>query len=311
MFITPDLAVVIATKDRAEAIRKYALPSLNRSEYRDFVCVVWDASGDDATREAVEGGSWGFQILYFRASRLGSSSQRNDAARYVLEAFPSVGYVVFIDDDSELSPEALKGVRAAFRETRALIVNIRMKPIAPPSFRGRVLQAAKRFLGTNRHGATPFLYNYGGDDEPGGIEVDWASGGGMGVDVSVFRDLSVFFTEEFQRFGGYALGEDFAFSFYVSRKGLGRVVNSREGYFLHYAAGLPRLDVENLAASKWYNFHLLFETIHGKGKPWLRAWFKLFMCAAAVKLLFRARSFDVPAVLRGISAARGALAERG
>ncbi|MDR2529260.1 MAG: glycosyltransferase [Synergistaceae bacterium] len=303
--MSPEMAVIVATKDRAEAIRKYALPSLNRSEYRDFVCVVWDASRDEATRAAMEEGSWEFQLLYFRAPRPGSSSQRNDAARYVLEAIPSVRHVVFIDDDSELSPDALGGVRAAFQEEGVRIVNIRMKPVAPPSFRRRASQAMKRLLGMNRHGATPYLYNYGGDDEPGGIEVDWASGGGMGVDVSVFKELRFFFLEEFQRFGGYALGEDFAFSYYVSRKGFGRVVNSREGYFLHYAVGSARLDVENMAASKWYNFHLLFDRIYGKeGGLWLRARFKLFMCAATVKLLFRARSLDVPAVLRGVSAAR-------
>jgi glycosyltransferase involved in cell wall biosynthesis len=309
----PVLAVVIATKNRCEAIRRYALPSLERSLFRNFVCVVWDASDDDATRDVVEGRSWGFEVAYFKAPRTGSSSQRNDAVTHVVENYPSVDAVVFMDDDSEFSEEALDGVLASFRESGALIVNIRMKPLTPLSWRGRTIQRLKRFLGMNRHGATSFLYNYGGSDEAAGIDAEWAGGGGMGVDVSVFSELRIFFPEEFQRFGGYALGEDFAFSFFVFKKGHGRIVNGARGYFLHHAAGGSRLDVKNMAASKWYNFHLLFDAVYG-GVDGLRlrclkVQFKLFMFAAALKLLIRARSFNICAVLRGIQAARAALKE--
>jgi hypothetical protein len=307
------LAVVIATKNRSEAIGKYALPSLERSSFRDFVCVIWDASDDASTREVVEKRSWGFEIAYFKAPRVGSSSQRNDATRHVLKNYPTARAVVFMDDDSELSVDALCGVIASFRETDASIVNIRMKPIAPPSWRMKMARRLKCFLGMNRHGATSFLYNYGGSDEAAGADAEWAGGGGMGVDVSVFEKLRIFFPEEFQRFGGYALGEDFAFSFFVSQKGHGRIVNSARGHFLHYAAGSSRLDVKNMAASKWYNFHLLFDAIYdGVDGPrlwWLKVQFELFMCAAALKLLIRARSLDVRAVLSGIKAAFAALKE--
>jgi glycosyltransferase involved in cell wall biosynthesis len=308
-----NLAVVIATKNRGDAMRKYALPSLQRSSFRDFVCVVWDASDDASTREVIEARSWNFQLAYFKAPRAGSSSQRNDAVKYVLGNYPSVRGIVFMDDDSELSEDALDGVAASFRKRGALIVNIRMKPLTPFSWRGRTAQCLKRLLGMNRHGATSFLYNYGGDDEGAGIGAEWASGGGMGVDVSVFERLNIFFPEEFQRFGGYALGEDFAFSFFVFKKGYGRIVNSEYGCFLHYAAGGSRLDVRNMAASKWYNFHLLFDAVYDDVEGWrlwsLKAQFKLFMCAAALKLLVRARSFNVCAVLSGIAAARAALKE--
>ncbi|MDR1874150.1 MAG: glycosyltransferase [Synergistaceae bacterium] len=311
--MTPLLAIVIPTRNRAGAIQKYALSSLERSDFRDFACVVQDASDDDLTREAVEERPWNFEVSYVRATRTGSSSQRNDAVRRVLTELPGVRYIVFMDDDSELSSDALSGVLASFRESGASIVNIRTKPVAPPSFRSKMTQGLKRVLGTNRHGATAFLYNYGGNDEATG-EVEWASGCGMGVDVSVFREWHIFFPEEFERFGGYALGEDFAFSFFVSQRKRGRIVNSAYGHLLHYAAGSARLDVRNMAASKWYNFHLLFDAIYesgknagGPGRRWLRAKFGLFMCAAAVKLLLRARSLDVASVLRGIFAARAAL----
>jgi hypothetical protein len=221
-----------------------------------------------------------------------------------------------MDDDSALSEDALGGVVASFRENGVSIVNIPMKPLTSPSFLSKTLQCLKRLLGMNRHGATSFLYNYGGSDEPRGCDVDWASGCGMGVEISVFKEQRLFFPEEFQRFGGYALGEDFAFSFFMSKKKHRRVINGVYGDLIHYAAGSARLDVKNMAASKWYNFHLLFDALYddvedpGLGSPrlWgLKIAFKLFMWSAALKLLFRAGSWDVRAVLRGVVAAKAAL----
>jgi hypothetical protein len=317
------IAVIIATRNRAEALEKYALSGLGRSAFRDFVCVVWDASDGTAAREVCESGRWPFAVFYRKAPRAGLPSQRNDAARHVLTAYPDVRIAVFIDDDCELSEDALDGVAETFRSGGARsgkavsIVNIPMKPLTPPfcracrSFRAKARGRVKHCLGMNRHGATPFLYNYGGEDETPGGDAEWASGGGMAVDISVFRDLRVLFPEAFQRFGGYALGEDFAFSFFVFKKLRGRIVNSLRGHCLHYAAGGARLDVGNMAASKWYNFHLLFDAVYDDVTGWrkgaLAAAFKLFMYAAALKLLVRARSFDIRAAARGISAARAAL----
>ena len=143
--------------------------------------------------------------------------------------------------------------------------------------------------------------------------MDWASGGGMAVDMEIFRRDRCFFPEAFQRFGGYALGEDFAFSHYLRKKLGKRIVNSLGGHFLHYPAQGARLDVAGMAASKWYNFHLLFDAIYddarGLRRAWLKVKFKLFMYAAALKVLARARSWDLLSVLRGVRAARRALKE--
>jgi GT2 family glycosyltransferase len=233
----------------------------------------------------------------------------------VLTAYPSVRWAVFIDDDCELSEDALDGVAETFRSDEAvLLVNIPLKSAAPPSFRARVRRRIKRCLGMTRHGATPFLYNYGGEDETPGGNAEWTSGGGMAVDVSVFKELRVFFPEAFQRFGSYALGEDFAFSFFIFKKLHGRILNSLRGHFSHYAAGSSRLDIENMAASKWYNFHLLFDAVYdipaGPKKARLAFAYKLFMYAAALKLLIRARSLDVFAAARGIAEARTAYRRR-
>jgi GT2 family glycosyltransferase len=231
----------------------------------------------------------------------------------VLTAYLNVRFVVFIDDECALSEDALEGVAETFRSGRAVsIVNIPIKSVAPPSLFARARRRLKRCLGMNRHGTTSFLCNYGGEDETPGDAAEWASGCGMAVDVSVFK--KVFFPEAFQRFGGYALGEDFAFSFLVFKKFRGRIVNSLRGHCFHYATGGARLDIESMAASKWHNFHLLFDAVYGDlsgpKKACLTFAFKLFMCAAALKLLIRARSFDARAAARGIAAARAALLQK-
>jgi hypothetical protein len=223
---------------------------------------------------------------------------------------------VFIDDDCELSADALDGVMETFRsEKNVSIVNIPMKPIVPTptTFRSAVQKFVKRCRGMNRHGVTmPFLYHYAGEGETPGDVAEWVNGGGMAVDVSVFRELGVFFPEAFQRFGGYALGEDLAFSFFVFKKLRRRTMNSLHGYFFHYAAGSARLDIENMTASRWYNFHLLFDTIYdGESnlkKIGVAFAFELFMCGSMLKRLLRLlvqRQFsEVPAWARGIAKAR-------
>ena len=310
--LTVPLAVIIATKNRSEAIERYALASLERSEFRDFVCVVWDASDDDRTRKAAEDGAWTFPIRYLKAPRPGLTSQRNDAVDHVLEHIPSVRYVLFIDDDCELSHDALRGILITFEKTEASVVNLPMLPNSGQRTCGLLSRIKKRW-GRKRHGATEFLYNYGSDEEKPGGDADWASGGGMALDVDVFCTLGCFFPEDFQRFGGYALGEDFAFSFFLHKKMGMHIVNSLGGHFFHYPAGGARLNVANMAASKWYNFHLLFDCLYddvrGPRRLWLKVKFKLFMLAAALRLLRRARSFDVVSVLRGITAAKRALRE--
>jgi hypothetical protein len=87
-------------------------------------------------------------------------------------------------------------------------------------------------------------------------------------------------------------------------------MNSLRGYCIHHVAGSARLNIENMAAAKWYNFHLLFDAVYGDlaglKKNILTIEFKLFMYAAALKLLVRARSLNIPAVARGIRAAKAA-----
>lgn len=312
--LTVPLAVIIATKNRSEAIERYALASLERSAFRDFVCVVWDASDDERTRKAVEDGAWTFPLRYFKAPRSGLTSQRNDAVDYVLEHIPSARYVLFIDDDSELSRDALEGVLRTFGDEGVWGVNVPHAPVlGGDGSEGQEIRRRARASSSKSRVMTSYLHNRGTCPEPNDIDVDWLSGCGMAFRREVFGELGLRFPEAFQRFGGYALGEDLALSFYLHRKMGRKLKNAVSGTLRHYAAGGARLNIANMAASKWYNFHLLFECLYddvrGPRLLWLKVKFKLFMLAAALKLLFRARSLDLLSLFRGIDSACSALRE--
>ena len=300
------LAVVIATKNRPREIEQYALASLERSDFRDFLCVVWDASDGDATQRIAEGGEWGFPLACVRAPRSGLPSQRNDAVEYVLEHHPCARCFLFIDDDTELSGDALSGLMESFEDERVWGVNVPHVPRLPWTSAA----GATPSPGAGVRIVTPCLYNRSVCPEPPGISVDWLSGCGMAFRREVFEELGLRFPEAFQRFGGYALGEDVAASFYLKRK-LGKELrNALSGALRHHAAGGARLNVAGMVASKWYNFHLLFEAIYeGGAGPILKLKFKLFMIAAALKALARARSLDLPSLIRGIGEARRGLKE--
>ena len=310
--MSPRIAVVIATKNRYEDIQRHAFASLERSAFRDFVCVVWDASDDDRTRDSVQRKSLNFQCMYFKAPRRGSSSQRNDAVEYVLQTYTSVQYILFMDDDCEISPDTLDGILETFKMSDVSLVVL---PIYPSSGEREAVWVSwvKRRLGWNHYGATDFLYNYkSSEGKPGGM-AEWAGGSCIAADVNIFAKEGHFFPEEFQHFGGYALGEDFAFSFFLHKKKGKRIVNSLRGHFLHFPAKGARLNVAGMVASKWYNFHLLFDALysnrHGRSLLWLKLKFKLFMVLAAFKCLIRTRSLNPLPALRGIKEARMALKE--
>ena len=172
--LTVPLAVIIATKNRSESIEKYALASLERSAFRDFICVVWDASDDDRTRETAEGGGWSFPLRYFKAPRSGLTSQRNDAMDYVLEHIPSARYVLFIDDDSELSRDALEGVLRTFGDEGVWGVNVPYAPVlGGDGSEGQEIRRRARASSSKSRVMTSYLHNRGTCPESNDIDVDW------------------------------------------------------------------------------------------------------------------------------------------
>ena len=301
--MNPTTVVIIATKDRAEALEKYSLPSLSRSDHTDFAVVVWDASLDDAARLIAEEKRPYF-LEYVKAPRTGSSSQRNDAVAHVLDKWRDVKYMVFIDDDSELSPDALGGVVDGFLRDGVWGINI---PIQVPDDGGYWLS---RLLNVkNRMVLTPFLYNLPAcrEDRPG-AEAEWTIGAGMAFRAELFRDYRMKFPEPFEFFGGYALGEDFAFSFFIHKKLQKKLINSPKGHFIHHVHGGGRLDAKRMMAARWHNMHLLFEAVYEDVPKLKYIFFKtLFKCAFFVALSKKIVSLRNLEPFRGYLEARQAL----
>ena len=255
--MNPTTAVIIATKDRAEALEKYSLPSLSRSDYADFAVVVWDAGLDGSARKVAEKKRPYF-LEYVKAPRVGLASQRNDAVAHVMDKWRDVKYIVFIDDDSELSHDALSGVVEGFLRNDAWGINI---PIQVPDGKGYWLSRLLNLQ--NRVVLTPFLYNLPAclGDRPG-AEIEFISGCGMALRAELFRDHRMKFPEPFELFGGYALGEDFAFSFFIHEKLQKKLINSPKGHLIHHVHGGARLDAKRMMAARRHNMHLLFEAIY-------------------------------------------------
>jgi glycosyltransferase involved in cell wall biosynthesis len=259
------LAVIIATKDRSEAIRTISLPSLAQSTFRDFVCLVWDASQDETTRDITENGNWPFAVFYTRAPRVGLASQRNDAVLCVREKWPNIQYIVFIDDDTELSSDALEGVHQTFQDSNVGGINIPFAsdPYASSRLR-RVMHRIFRSLlkAPGRGVLLPCCYFYLAPPEIKGAEVDWTMGCGMAFRMEIFSTLNCFFPEPFQRFGGYT-EEDGAFSFHLKHCLKQKIVNSVCGTQIHHRVPGGRINVKNLFALRWYDGRLLFDDIYG------------------------------------------------
>ena len=49
------ISVIIATKNRADALEKISLPSLAKQDFKDFEVIIWDASYDCEVFQSSEG----------------------------------------------------------------------------------------------------------------------------------------------------------------------------------------------------------------------------------------------------------------
>jgi glycosyltransferase involved in cell wall biosynthesis len=260
------ISVIIATKNRSEAIAGISLPSLLRQEETDFDVLIWDASGDEATKRVVDLSRASFsekkiELIYERAARAGSASQRNDAVRAARGDI-----VFFMDDDSEASSDAIGVVLRYFRDfawlqglglplvdKMARIDKYTVHPVIGALrdlihdfFMGRQV-AARRVMNSTRNNVPPL-------DAPGMAE--WLTGAGMAFRKSVFEENE--FDERLQSFGGYAFGEDYDFSHRIFlRYGVPLLVTSSGCVVHHNVAGGRIADRVKLCAAKFYNTNLI------------------------------------------------------
>ena len=116
--IMPIVSVIIATRNRSEALETISLPSLAKQSFKDFEVIIWDASDDDKSKVVVKNfikSHPDMVVRYFKAPRTGLPSQRNDAVKVAKGEI-----IYFIDDDSELSVDAIEIVFKTLHNTLIL-----------------------------------------------------------------------------------------------------------------------------------------------------------------------------------------------
>lgn len=299
------LAIIIATRNRVQALEQYSLSSLARSDFQDFICLIWDASEDDSTCVLAHDERWKFPLEYHKAQRPGSASQRNDAVGHVLDHYPSVRYILFIDDDCELYPGALEGVLQSFEDPSVWGVGI---PIL-----SHLKERNHTWGRTRRRYVTSYMKPVNIRPERNGDVVEWLVGCSMAFRIEAFRNLRLCFPEAFQRFGGYALSEDVALSYGLYKIEGHKLILSLSGTLYHHSASGGRLDLLALSAARWYNHHLLFELVNCDSKGWRLALRRMRLAVywfnRSMRYLFRGRFHDFATYLRGIAKGQKALGE--
>jgi GT2 family glycosyltransferase len=242
------LTVIIVTKDRADDLRYTSLPSLAQQTCRSFDVLVWDASDDDRTCDAVTAASlsnpW-MRLRHVRAQRTGTSRQRNDA----LDSSTS-DLVFFIDDDVELFPTAIAELLRVFEtDTPQRIAGCQCALVRG----GQRLRPARRL----RYAAWLIWHGFWGmwydgnrqvirlsgfnsalrllppavaskiaPGRPARTDLEWLQGSVMAFRRSVVADHHLHFDERLTRFGNYSKCEDLLFS---------GTLHVRYGYKLAYA----------------------------------------------------------------------------
>ncbi|GHV32014.1 hypothetical protein FACS1894167_14840 [Synergistales bacterium] len=232
------ISVIIATLNRAEALRSVSLPSLLRQDRADFETIVWDASEGGESKRVCDELSPLFEkkgapLRYFKAPRAGSSSQRNDAVR---EA--AGGIVYFIDDDTEISIDTISALRSCFASFPWLMGAspplLNKNPAAGNSF---IKNLAVVLFGAKNMRFKRIISGSGAlslpvKDMAG--SADWLSGCTMALRKSIFGALS--FDERLERFGGYAIGEDVELSHKVALEYKQPLMVAHGGYAIHHSA---------------------------------------------------------------------------
>jgi len=205
--------VVICTKDRPDEIEK-SCAAADRASPSIPILIV-DASTTDATRDVCEHfvrqNASSLTLMYRRASRPGLARQRNEAIGICREL--GVQVVHFIDDDTEVSDGYFDAIERRFR-TDPTAIGVGGIILNQPAVN---YVALKSFflLGSHRRGSVLRSGRNILDQYPGTLatdRVEWLNGCSMSFRITVFDDTT--FDGGLR---GYSIGEDYDFSFRVSR----------------------------------------------------------------------------------------------
>jgi len=258
------ISVIIATRNRAKALKNISLRSLMKQTYRNFEVIVWDASDDDLSQKAAMGfkeKNPSIDIKFFKAPRKGSASQRNDAVGTALG-----GIVFFIDDDCEVSPNGLDSVLKEFDDPQVFGVGLSLKNMGVNHDSEKFSLFRKIYCDIfklcSRHASFRKIYSSGWHgmnsflDHPG--EAQWLSGGSMAYRKEVFNKFN--FEERLEKFSDYALGEDVQFSSRLFMNGM-KMVIAENGYVIHHWVAGVRFDDKLKVAARIYNHFIMWKTV--------------------------------------------------
>ena len=273
------VSVVIVTRNRSEVVAAISLPSLARQTFPPVQVLVWDASDDEATQEVASAMKplLGPSLQYVRAPRRGTPSQRNDAVSQCLG-----DTILFLDDDAELRPDALRQLALVFdADTGHRIAGCQCTLVAGPRWNNRTagprwflahLYRSFFFLDTfSRHqGFLPSGHTTGAEPLPevqalsqaaqGGFErgLQWMWGNCMAWRRSIFDIPGARFDEGLQATGSYGFLEDTMFSRQVLRLTGMDLVRARAALCIHHETGGTRADLRSFGAMYAFNYWLLW-----------------------------------------------------
>lgn len=213
-------SVIIATKDRKDDLVE-CLRSLRNQSLLPQQIVIVDASKTLARNEAdrYQDAAGSIPVMYVKAKQAGLPSQRNQGMS-LLDA--RVEYVMFLDDDVVLEPDCcLEAIRLL--ESNASIVGIESaitNQEQPPGGKwGRWFDRLFLIDSKKTGQLLPSGFN-----APRSIQqirrpsqVEWLQGCSMSYRRSLIQGLQ--FDPIYERFAGYAYGEDLDFSYAASKRG--------------------------------------------------------------------------------------------
>ena len=247
--------VVICTKNRPDEIKMSCVAA--HMSLPSIPILVVDASTTEATRHVCEKISRDYKqslnLIYRRAYQPGLARQRNEAIGICREL--GVHMVHFIDDDTEVSDGYFEAIERHFRTDSTVmgiggvilnqpIVNyVKLKSffLLGSHRRGSVLRSGRNMLG----------------QYPGTLatdHVEWLNGCSMSFRMTVFDEVK--FDNGLQ---GYSMGEDYDFSFRVSR--IGRLAVEPAATCIHHLTPTMRGSVRTQArrateaTHRWVNAH--------------------------------------------------------
>ena len=290
------ISVIIATKDRDEALRKISLPSLFGQDTSDFEVILWDASDTEKSRIVASDFSHRFEakgvdLRYFRARRVGIASQRNDAVRVARGEI-----VFFIDDDSEVSPEGMLALEKCFRDfpecvgAGLVVVEISDEKRTGSRFMEKLKGRLYKALGYRKTRKVHPSGSHKGMTAPPG-PAQWLSGCSMAFRREIFDSMQ--FNEKLETFGGYAMAEDVEFSHRVFLSSDSPLLIPSEGDIRHHGVLESRGMVdERTIAMFFYNKYLVMQVASVRAPIWGKVAFAWNIAKRFVSMAFR-NGFDV------------------